>query len=67
MAVRLNQYTRELEKNISKGKTLEQAHKRSAAISSTTRKPDKFHKPSFGDKIILALLKKGKAKSGKGG
>ena len=57
MAVRLNRYTKELEKNTAKGKPLEAAHKRSAALSSTARKVDKFDKPSMMDKIILGILK----------
>ena len=57
MGVKASQYTRELEKNISKGKSAGAAHKRAAALSSTTRKADKFDKPSRMDKIILAILR----------
>lgn len=62
MGVRANQYAREIEKNISRGKTTEQAHKRSAALASTARKPDKFDTPTIGDKIILGLLRRFKGK-----
>ena len=57
MGVKASQYTRELEKNISKGKSAGAAHKRAAALSSTARKVDKFDKPSMMDKIILGILR----------
>jgi len=66
MAVRVNQFGREMDKD-RKGKSLEQLVKRAAEISSTTRKTDKFQKPSLGDKIILALLRARKKASSKGG
>ena len=63
MGVRAGQYAREVERNLAKGKSTEAPHKRAAALSSTSRKADKFDKPSFMDKTILAILKFKKKKT----
>ena len=55
MAVRASQYARDLERNISKGKTLSQAHKRASSTSSTTRKVDKYDKPSMSDRVLYKV------------
>jgi len=39
--------------------------KLATALSSTTRKPDKFDKPSAIDKVLLAILRAVKKKRGK--
>lgn len=39
MGVRRHQYARELEKNISEGKNLKQAHKKAAELSDVNRVP----------------------------
>jgi hypothetical protein len=50
-----------------KGKSLQSTYKGAVQKSSVTTKPDKFDKPSAGDKVILALLRtfKGKKKKKK--
>ena len=53
-------YGQLFDKLIGRGKTTAQAHK--IASSPLMKIPDKFDKPSAGDKIILALLKKAKKK-----
>ena len=67
MGVRRNQYARELERGIGKGKSLSRAQKVASMRSNVGAKPDKFDRPSAGDKIILGILRafKGKGKSKK--
>lgn len=61
MAVRASSFGRQMDK---RGKSLQSTYKRAVRKSSVTTKPDKFDRPSAGDRIILALLKtfKGKKK-----
>lgn len=56
MGVRRYHFGREMDKS-TKGKSLQATFKHAKAVSSVTRKPDKFDKPTIGDKIILALLR----------
>lgn len=49
-----------LDRYLAKGKTTAQAHK--IASSPIMRKPDRVDKPSWGDKLILSLLRRGKKK-----
>jgi len=66
MAVRAKQYAMELERELGKKKSLTRSQKVSAMRSKAGSKADKFDRPSIGDKIILALLRrKKKGKSGK--
>ena len=69
MAVRTSTFGRQMDK---KGKSLSATHKRAVHKSSAATKPDKFDKPSAGDKVLLALLRakgkvfgKGKKKTNK--
>lgn len=55
MGVRRGQYARELEKKISKGKSLRRAHKGAAAISSVTRKVDKYDRPSLAERALYKV------------
>ena len=54
MGVRVSQFGRLMDK---KKKPLAATVKRAAKISSVTRKPDKFQRPTTLDRIILSLLK----------
>jgi len=59
MGVRSWQYGREIDKE---GKSLSATHKRAVHKSSMATKPNKFNRPSTGDRLILALLKALKSK-----
>lgn len=56
-------YGQRVEKQIARGKSMEAAHK--IATSPLMKKADKFAKPSWGDKLILGILRRGKKKKGK--
>lgn len=62
MGVRRKQYGMELERGLGKGKTLMKAHKVSAMRSKAGSKADKFDRPSWADKLILGILRRGKKK-----
>jgi len=62
MGQRRNQFGRLVDVNT---KSLQSNMKRATALSSTTRKPDKFDKPSAIDKVLLAILRAVKKKRGK--
>lgn len=61
MAVRTSQFGRGIDKN---KKSLSATFKKAKAVSSVTRKTDKFDKPSLGDKVILGLLRAKKKLTG---
>lgn len=53
-------YGQTVEKQLAKGKSTEKAHK--IASSPLMKKQDKFDRPSWGDKLILGILRRGKKK-----